>query len=56
VALEHYGPPREAQIKTLLEGASAEQLQSGTYLVLQGKLTAFAEDGATNRVIAAPAT
>lgn len=54
LAPERYGPPHEAQMKTLLEGARAEQLAPGRYLVDQAKLRTFSEDGVTNMVIEAP--
>jgi lipopolysaccharide export system protein LptA len=56
LAPEHFPPPHEAQIKTLLQGASAEQPDpdSRRYTIHQAKLRTFRVDGATNMIIEAP--
>ena len=56
VAIEHFEPPHEAQIKTLLEGARGEQPEPGSrrYSIQQAKLQTFRVDGGTNMIIEAP--
>jgi lipopolysaccharide export system protein LptA len=51
---EYYPPPHEAQMKSLLEGAEAEQRSASQVLVTKAKLQTFAENGEPELVIETP--
>jgi hypothetical protein len=51
---EHYDPPHEKQLKSLLQGDEAEPQSGGLILIRHLKLQAFAETGETQMVVRAP--
>src|SRR2546426_594854 len=53
-ASESYEAPHQAQMKFLLEGAEAEPLTSGRYLVKELKLQTFLQDGKRELQVEAP--
>lgn len=50
----YYPPPHQAQMKSLLEGAQAQPVAPGQYLVTQAKLQTFRENGERELLVAAP--
>src|SRR3989442_777248 len=53
-ASESYDPPHQAQMKFLLQGAEAEPLTAGRYLVKELKLQTFLQDGKRELLVEAP--
>jgi hypothetical protein len=54
VQLENYPPPNETQVKTQLEGAKAEQLPGGLFLITDGKLKNFSTNGVLIMLVETP--
>jgi hypothetical protein len=52
--LEYYDPPHELQVKSYLEGAAAEQLPGGLFLIRDAKLQTFQENGKRDVTMQAP--
>src|SRR5258708_3629519 len=54
VALDFFEPPHDGQMKSLLEGAQAQQLPDKRFLVTGVKLQKFHEDGGLELLIKTP--